>query len=101
MLFQFTHFKCHYCMSLSVIMHTIKCLIITNIYSITELEVEFSLPNFVGIEATGIVPVTLLLKGGASASNISVIVLPSDQSPVSAEGKRCISCTLPNYGCDD
>ena len=49
--------------------------------------VEFSHSEFVGIESSGIVPVTLLLKGGISASNISVIVIPIDRSPVSAEGK--------------
>ena len=50
--------------------------------------VEFSLPTFTGSEVSGIIPVTLLLKGGIPAININVTVAPSDQSPISAEGER-------------
>ena len=56
---------------------------------IVELTVEFSSSIFDGIESTGIVSVTLLLRGGVSASDITVTVFPYDQSPVSAEGKSC------------
>ena len=55
------------------------------------LTVEFSENQFAGLESSGRVPVTLMLRGGTSASDISVIVTPSDQSPVSAQGKRCVS----------
>ena len=53
--------------------------------------VQFSQNDFIGSESSGIVPVTLLLRGGTSDSDISVIVIPSDQSPLSAEGKRRVS----------
>jgi len=53
--------------------------------------VLFSQPLYVGIEFFGKVPVTLILEGGTSGSNFSVIVIPSDQLPLSAEGKRCVS----------
>ena len=35
------------------------------------------------------IPVTLMLRGGISLNEITVTVIPSDQSPVSAEGKEC------------
>ena len=44
-----------------------------------------------GLEASGFIPVTLLLRGGTSNYDISVTVTPSDQSPVSAEGKWYVS----------
>ena len=47
--------------------------------------------TYFGSEESGVVPVTLLLGGGTSSSDITVTVTPSDQSPVSAEGKRCVS----------
>ena len=59
----------------------------------TALTVQFSQSTYTSSESSGIVPVTLLLSGGVSASNIIVTVIPSDQSPVSAEGKRCVSYT--------
>ena len=51
------------------------------------LTVQFSKSTFSGDETTGVVTVTLLLGEGTSDSDISVIVTPSDQSPVSAHGK--------------
>ena len=55
------------------------------------LTVQFSQNMFTGSESSGIVPVTLLLGGGTSANPISIIVTPSDQTPLSAEGKKCVS----------
>ena len=52
---------------------------------------EFSQSTFTGSESSGIVPVSLSLGRGTSDRDISVIVTPSDQSPVSAQGKRCVS----------
>jgi len=52
--------------------------------------VTFSQSVYPGTESLGRVPVTLLLDGGTSDSNISVIVIPADQLPLSAEGKRCV-----------
>ena len=57
------------------------------------LTVQFSKSTFSGMETSGIVPVTLLLGGGTSASNITVTVIPLDQSPVSAQGKICVFYT--------
>ena len=49
--------------------------------------VKFSQTIYFGTEASGVVPVTLLLEGGSSPFVISVTVIPSDQS---AEGKRYV-----------
>ena len=64
-----------------------SCLLL---YHCTVLMVQFSQNVFTGSESSGIVPVTLLLRGGTSDIDISVTVIPSDQSPLSAEGKRCV-----------
>lgn len=53
----------------------------------TVLRVEFSQMNYTGSERLGLLSVTLLLKGGDSADDITVTVTLSDQSPVSAEGE--------------
>jgi len=55
-----------------------------------ELRVEFSDTIYTGSEQSGFVQVTLVLRGGTSTSPISVNVIPSDQSPVSAQGKSCV-----------
>ena len=60
-------------------------------FFIAGLRVEFSDTTYTGSEQSGVVPVTLVLRGGTSTSDITVTVIPSDQSPVSAEGKRCVS----------
>ena len=51
--------------------------------------VQFSQSTFSGDEASGAVHITLLLAGGTSTVDINVTVIPSDQTPVSAEGKKC------------
>ena len=51
------------------------------------LSIEFAQTVYSGSEASGFIPVTLLLRGGTSTDDITVTVLPSDQSPVSAEGE--------------
>ena len=63
---------------------------ISVIYHSTVLMVGFSDNVFSGSESSGRILVRLLLSGGTSATPISVIVTPSDQSPVSAQGKRCV-----------
>ena len=57
----------------------------------TVLTVQFSQNIFTGNESSAVITVTLLLVGGNSSYDISVTVTPSDQSPLSAEGKRCVS----------
>ena len=42
---------------------------------------------YYGSEASGFISVTLLLRGGTLVNDVTVIMTPSDQSPVSAEGK--------------
>ena len=64
---------------------------ISVIYHSTVLMVGFSDNVFNGSESSGRILVRLLLSGGTSATPVSVIVTPSDQSPVSAQGKRCVS----------
>ena len=51
---------------------------------------EFTQNVFTANESSGVITVTLLLRGGSSSNAISVTVIPSDQSPLSAEGKRCV-----------
>jgi len=53
--------------------------------------VTFSQSVYPGTELLGRVPVTLILEGGTSDSDITVVVTPSDRSPLSAEGKKCVS----------
>ena len=60
----------------------------------TALTVEFSESSYTSSESSGSISVTLLLKGGTSDIVITVTVTPSDQSPVSAEGKRCVQYIL-------
>lgn len=52
--------------------------------------VQFLHNTYTGSEASGVVPVTLMLQGGTSPFVITVTVTPSDQLPVSAEGKGCV-----------
>ena len=68
-----------------------KVLHILFIFITIELTVQFSKDTYTGSERSGIIPVTLMLKGGISLNTIIVIVTLSDQSPVSAEGKKCLS----------
>ena len=50
--------------------------------------VRFAHDIFNGSEASGFVLVNLELAGGTSASPFSVIVTPSEQTPVSAKGNH-------------
>ena len=57
------------------------------------LRIEFAQTSYIGVERSGFISVKLLLNGGVSASDIHVTVTSSDQSPLSAEGKRYVSYT--------
>ena len=57
------------------------------------LQVEFAKRVNTASETSGFVSVILSLSGGTSTNDITVTVVPSDQSPVSAEGKIVISQT--------
>ena len=54
---------------------------------------EFDQLTYAGSESSGVISVTLSLSGGTSTDDIIVTVIPSDQSPVSAEGKESMSWT--------
>ena len=66
---------------------TIMCLAIVQ-FSIGKLAVGFSQPNYNINESSGNLMVTLLLRRGFSTNSITVTVMSSDQSPLSAKGKR-------------
>ena len=52
------------------------------------LKVKLSEDLCMGGETTGVIPVTLLLEGGTSSSDINVVMIPYDS--LSAEGKGII-----------
>ena len=54
------------------------------------IAVEFSQSIYNVTESSGNLTVTLFLRKGISDINITVAVTPYDQSPSSAEGKRCV-----------
>ena len=51
------------------------------------LFVNFTLEQYVVMESEGYVPVGVMLSGGTSTTPITVIVTPTEQSPISAMGK--------------
>ena len=61
------------------------------IFIAIELTIQFSNYTYIGSERSGMIPVTLVLGGGISMNKITMTVMPSDQSPVSAEGKKYLS----------
>ena len=70
----------------TVLLHTLHC--------IGKSAVEFSQPNYSVTESSGNLVVTLLLRKSISDNEITVTVKPSDQSPLSAEGKKCVYPTM-------
>ena len=54
---------------------------------------KFTQNQFTGSEASGVVVVNLELTGGSSAIPFNVMVTPSEQSPVSAQGNN-VMCVL-------
>ena len=63
-------------------------LVFNQLSNTLELSVEFDKMVYSGSEGSGVISVTLSLIGGTSSFNISVTVMPSDQSPVSAKGNN-------------
>ena len=55
--------------------------------------VRFRQDRFTGSEASGVVVVNLELTGGSSVNPFNVMVTPSQQSPVSAQGNS-VMCVL-------
>ena len=55
------------------------------------LRVNFNQSVYAGLESSGVISVTLSLRGGTSTNDIIVTVIPSDQLSVSAEGKENMS----------
>ena len=58
------------------------------------LTVKFSKMIYTSSESSESIPVTLQLEGGTSDRSIRVTVTPSDQSSLSAEGKKEICAKL-------
>ena len=52
--------------------------------------VEFSRTSYSSSESAKNITVTLQLRGATSDKDININVIPSNWSPVSAEGKRCV-----------
>ena len=63
---------------------------IANFHCCVVLVINFTSEQFTVTESSGLVEVMVMMEGGTSTSPISVIVTPSEQSPVSATGKECI-----------
>ena len=57
------------------------------------ITVRFTQSSYSAMENTGFTDVELELVGGTSADPFNVFVIPSEQSPVSAEGNN-IMCLL-------
>ena len=57
------------------------------------MQVHFTQDTFTGTESSGFVVANLVLSGGSSAIPFNVLVTPSEQSPVSAEGNS-VMCVL-------
>ena len=55
---------------------------------------RFTQTRFIGSETTGTVDINLELVGGASAIPFNVMVTPSEQSPVSAQGNSVMYVLL-------
>ena len=55
------------------------------------LRVELGSRRFVGSESSGHVEVVVIISGGSSITPIEVVVIPSEQSPVSARGEGYIN----------
>ena len=55
--------------------------------------VQFTSTTYSGTEASGFVNVDVELIGGTSTSPFNVMVTPSEQSPVSAQGNS-VMCVL-------
>ena len=69
----------------------------------TVLYLNFTLSNNIILESDGYVPIGITLSGGISTTPITVIVTPTEQSPISATG-TCIknqssysSCNIFTY----
>ena len=56
--------------------------------------VRFTQDQFTGSEFDGFVQVLVELNQGSSTSRFTVMVTPSEQSPVSAEGNSVYYCVL-------
>ena len=54
------------------------------------LVISLTSEQFTGTESSGLVEVMAMMEGGTSTSPISVIVTPSERSPISATGKEYI-----------
>ena len=73
--------------------------VICNVVTIcVDISVSFTQDQFIGLEVTGFVIIHFELIGGSSANPFSVTVVPSQQSPVSAQGiYLCNMCLMLSH----
>ena len=70
---------------------------------LTVIHLDFTLEQYTVMESAGYVAIGIMLSGGISTSSITVVVTPTEQSPISAIGRSCvrtykiISLTLMNF----
>ena len=56
--------------------------------TVVVLVAEFTSGQFVGSESSGFIEVIVRITGGSSSTPITITVIPSVQSPVSAMGRQ-------------
>jgi len=60
------------------------------------LLVRFAQGTYNGSEEDGYVSVSVELVGGTADASFEIMILPSEQSPVSAEGMQCTTSIFQN-----
>ena len=65
-----------------------SCIVWLSTDKVSKVAIGFSQPNYNTNESSGNLMVTLLLRRSVSTGSITVTVIPSEQSPLSAIGKR-------------
>ena len=66
----------------------VRCIASVVEFTGRQFVVEFTSGQFVGSESSGFIEVIVRITGGSSNAPITVIVIPSVQSPVSARGRQ-------------
>ena len=57
---------------------------------LTVIQLDFTLEQYTVMESAGYVAIGVMLSGGIATSSITVVVTPTELSPVSATGRSCI-----------
>ena len=56
---------------------------------LTVLLLDFTLERYIVMESQGYITIGVMLSGGIATSSITVLVTPTEQSPISARGRSC------------